>query len=225
MQCPHCAKHIHIEWRENALLFGDRALQHQISMMVSYTWAYRTAMCPACRREIIQIGQRNENNVSLSDWRTIYPVAGSRGPVSEDVPAAIAADYVEACNVLPISAKASAAMSRRCLQAMLHAHGYRAANLAREIDLLLGETDPLKALPLRIRAAVDAVRNFGNFSAHPLNDQTTLQVIDVEPAEAEWCLEITEDLFEHFYVGPAAARTKKAALDAKLAAAGKPPAK
>jgi len=194
-------------------------------MVVSYTWTYRCCRCPACHKEIIQIGQRNENNISLSNWRTIYPIAGSRGPVSEHVPADIAADYLEACNVLPISAKASAAMSRRCLQNMLHAHGYRAANLAKEIDLLLGETDPLKALPLRIRTSVDAIRNFGNFSAHPLSDQTSLQVIDVEPEEAEWCLEITEDLFEHFYIGPAAARAKKTALDAKLAAAGKPPAK
>jgi hypothetical protein len=32
-------------------------------------------------------------------------------------------------------------------------------------------------------------------------------------------------MFEHFYVGPAAATAKKAALDAKLAAAGKPASK
>ena len=52
-----------------------------------------------------------------------------------------------------------------------------------------------------------------------------MQIIDVEPDEAEWCLEIIEELFEHFYVEPAAAMAKKAALDAKLAAAGKPPSK
>jgi hypothetical protein len=84
---------------------------------------------------------------------------------------------------------------------MLHAHGYKAANLAKEIDLLLGETDPTKALPHKLRATVDGVRNFGNFSAHPIDDKTTLQVIDVEPHEAEWCLEIIEEMFEHFYVG------------------------
>jgi hypothetical protein len=47
----------------------------------------------------------------------------------------------------------------------------------------------------------------------------------VEPHEAEWCLEIIKELFDHFYVGPAIAKAKKAALDAKLAAAGKPPSK
>jgi hypothetical protein len=29
---------------------------------------------------------------------------------------------------------------------------------------------------------------------------------------AKWCLETIEELFKHFYVGPAAAKAKKAAL-------------
>jgi hypothetical protein len=72
---------------------------------------------------------------------------------------------------------------------------------------------------------VDGIRNFGNFSAHPINDVTSLQVIEVEPHEAEWCLEILEEMFEHFYVRPAQAKARKAALDAKLSAAGKPASK
>jgi hypothetical protein len=38
-------------------------------------------------------------------------------------------------------------------------------------------------------------------------------------------LDILEECFEHFYVGPAAAKARKMALDAKLAAAKKPPSK
>jgi Domain of unknown function (DUF4145) len=72
---------------------------------------------------------------------------------------------------------------------------------------------------------VDAIRNFGNFSAHPVTDLTTLQIIDVEAEEAEWCLETIEEMFQHFYVRPAQAKARKAALDLKLAAAGKPPSK
>jgi hypothetical protein len=86
----------------------------------------------------------------------------------------------------------------------------------------LKETDPNKILPYKLRVTVDGIRNFGNFSAHPIDDKTTLQVIDVEPHEAEWCIETIEELFEHFYVAPAAAKAKKAQLDAKLKAAGKP---
>jgi uncharacterized protein DUF4145 len=108
---------------------------------------------------------------------------------------------------------------------MLHAQGYHDRDLAREIDLLLNEADPRKALPNKLQTTIDAIRNFGNFSAHPIDDKTTLQIIDVDDHEAEWCLQITEDLFEHFYVGPAAAKAMKDSLNAKLAAAGKPPAK
>jgi hypothetical protein len=55
-----------------------------------------------------------------------------------------------------------------------------------------------------------------------VTDQTTLQVIAVEPGEAEWCLEILEEMFDHYYVRPAVAAARKAALNAKLVAAGKP---
>jgi hypothetical protein len=190
-------------------------------------WIYRSAQCAGkdCGEVTIEIAQSTGLNQQTTGWLQIYPLGANRGPVPTDVPPKIAKDYVEACNVLPISAKASAALSRRCLQNMLHAHGYKARDLAKEIDLLLNEADLRKALPHKLRETVDAIRNFGNFSAHPIDDKTTLQVIDVEPHEAEWCLETIEDLFEHFYVGPAAAKAKKAALNAKLAASGKPPAK
>ena len=149
-------------------------------------------------------------------------MGSNRGPVPPEVPKSIAADYVEACQVLPLSAKASAALSRRCLQAMLQAHGCKDKDLAKEVQQILDEKDPAKILPRPIHQTVDAIRNFGNFSAHPINDITSLQVIAVEPQEAEWCLEIVEALFEHFYVGPKRADAKKKALDAKLKAAGKP---
>jgi hypothetical protein len=165
----------------------------------------------AKQREILRIGQ----------WPQVHPIGSNRGPVPPEVPEQIAADYVEACLVLPTSAKASAALARRCLQAMLHVNGYRAKDLAKEVQLLLDAG----ILPKHIYETVDAVRNFGNFSAHPINDMTSLQIIDVEPEEAEWCLEILEALFDHFYVGPEKAKAKKATLDAKLKAAGKPPSK
>lgn len=141
------------------------------------------------------------------------------------MPPDIGQDYIEACRVLPFSAKASAALSRRCLQTILHKHGYKARDLAKEIDLLLNEADPKKGIPELLRLTVDGIRDFGNFSAHPITDLTTLQIIDVEPEEAEWCLETVEEMFRHFYVRPEQAKIRKAALDAKLAAAGKPPSK
>jgi len=224
MKCPHCSVHFHEQWHQDYLYWGQHnPMKTDIGSKNTY-WSYRSTRCAACKDFTIEIALTNDK-FPISEWRPVYPIGANRGPVPHEVPPEIALDYIEACNVLPISAKASAALSRRCLQNMLHADGYKAKDLAKEIDLLLNETDPKKALPHKLRETVDAIRNFGNFSAHPIDDKTTLQVIEVEPHEAEWCLETIEELFEHFYVGPAAARAKKAALNAKLAAGGKPPAK
>lgn len=95
----------------------------------------------------------------------------------------------------------------------------------KQVEAVIRETDVSKALPPSLRENIDAIRNFGNFSAHPITDQTTLQVVDVEEGEAEWCLQMLLDLFDHFYVAPARAAAKRAALGIKLAAAGKPPMK
>lgn len=187
---------------------------------MSTGWWYRTAWCPGCQGLTIEIKLHGDGA-----YRTVVPVGASRGPVAREVPGHIKKDYLEACQVLPLSPKASAALSRRCLQTMLREHGYRDRDLAKEIDLLLNEADTTKAIPITLRTTVDSIRNFGNFSAHPITDQTTLQIIDVEPHEAEWCLEVIEEMFQHFYVRPAEAAARKAALDAKLKAAGKPPSK
>jgi hypothetical protein len=125
--------------------------------------------------------------------------------------------------VLPISAKASATLARRCLQNVLHSHGYKGRNLAQEIQNLLEETDPLKAIPSSLRITINLVRNFGNFSAHPIKDINTMEIIDVEDGEAEFCLDVLDAIFDHFYVKPAEAARLRDALNAKLASAGKLP--
>jgi hypothetical protein len=154
-----------------------------------------------------------------------YPAGSTRPPVPKEVPPDIAADYVEAANVLVMSSKASAALSRRCLQSILWAAGYAQKDLSKQIDAVLAEADTTKALPSGVRTIVDTIRNFGNFSAHKITDQTTLQIIDVEPHEAEFCLDVLDALFDHYYVKPAQAKAMKDALNAKLAAANKPAAK
>jgi hypothetical protein len=222
VKCPHCGIHFHEKWSQDFLYWGQNNPMR--SEDNSY-WSYRTTRCGGCDDYILEIARTNNQRQTLENWRQVYPIGANRGPVPNEVPKPIAEDYIEACNVLPISPKASAALSRRCLQHMLRSHGYVAKDLAKEIDALLNETDPKKALPSRLRETIDAIRNFGNFAAHPNEDKASLEIINVEPHEAEWCLETIEELFEHFYVGPAVAAAKKAALNAKLASGGKPQAK
>jgi hypothetical protein len=82
-----------------------------------------------------------------------------------------------------------------------------------------------RSIPSGLRTTLDTIRNVGNFAAHVINDQTTLQIIEVEDHEAEYCLDVLDALFDHYYVTPKKAQRKKDALNAKLASAGKPPAK
>jgi hypothetical protein len=225
MKCSHCSIAFHDNWIENDVKRNGASVFENESPE-SGAWILRTAHCPGCKKHTIQINRRIIlSGQKLLEWRQIYPVGSNRGPVPMEVPTEIAEDYIEACSVMPLSIKASAALSRRCLQNILHANGYKAKDLAKEIGLILNEADPKKALPARLRETIDGIRNFGNFAAHPVNDKTALQIINVEPHEAEWCLEMIEELFDHFYVGPAIAKARKAALDAKLASAGKPPSK
>jgi hypothetical protein len=215
MKCPHCTVAFFDSWDETKFLRNNRAIG----------WWYRTDKCPTCKEWIIEVTQYADANNQPMGWRLIYPINSTRGPVPASVPKEIAEDYIEACDVISISPKASAALSRRCLQNILRSHGYEAKQLWQEIDLLLGETDTSKVIPTNLRITIDAIRHFGNFSAHPTEDVTTLQIIRVEDEEAEWCLQILEDMFEHFYVRPADAAVRKAALDVKLALAGKGPSK
>src|SRR5690606_770174 len=109
--------------------------------------------------------------------------------------------------------------SRRCLQNLLRdAAGVKHADLSREIDEVLGRGD----MPTHIADTIDSIRNVGNYAAHPNKTQHTGEVVEVEPGEAEWCLEVLEELFDHYYVKPSRIAARRAALDRKLQAAGKP---
>ncbi len=94
-------------------------------------------------------------------------------------------------------------------------------DLAKEIEQVIQSS----ALPSNLAEEIDAVRNIGNFAAHPIKSKQSGEIVPVEPHEAEWNLEVLESLFDHYYVQPAKAQKRRELLDAKLKAAGKPPMK
>jgi hypothetical protein len=152
----------------------------------------------------------------------VWPKGSSRLPCPQEVPAKFADDYKEACVVFPESAKSAAALGRRCLQNLLRDEAkVRPGNLADEIQQVIDSGK----LPADLTDSIDAIRNIGNFAAHPLKSQQTGQILDVEAGEAEWILDVLESLFEFYFVRPAALQRCKAALNQKLQEAGKPPMK
>lgn len=152
------------------------------------------------------------------DERMLVPRVTGRPPAPKEVPAPLARDYGEACLVLADSPNASAALSRRLLQTILRqAGGVKKQNLAQEIDEAIAN----HLVPSNVGEQLDAVREIGNFAAHPEKSQTSGEVVEVEVGEAEWNLDVVELLFDHFYVKPARIREKKDALNKKLKDAGK----
>lgn len=122
--------------------------------------------------------------------------------------------------MLSDSPKASAALSRRCLQNVLReAAKVKPGDLYNEIQEVLDRG----TLPSQIAEGLDAVRAIGNFGAHPIKSQHTGEVMPVEPGEADWNLDIIESLFDFYYVQPALLQAKKEALNKKLGEAKKPP--
>ena len=213
MKCPHCLENFFEKW-EHVSFGGSGATIED----ADYQWRISYTTCPSCKRVVMKLIDIRRDVKPLESL--IRPKAPARAPLPTEVPEPVAADYQEACLVLADSPKASAALSRRCLQNLLREHfGVKPGKLASEIE------EAMPKLPPYLADAVDAVRNIGNFAAHPEKSENTGAIVDVEPGEAEWSLDVLESLFEFGFVEPEVLRKKREALNQKLAEARKPPMK
>lgn len=149
----------------------------------------------------------------------IYPLSSAHTLAAPEVEPQFAEDYNEACLVLPFSPKASAALSRRCLQNIIRIkENIKKKNLMLEIDELIS----LNKLPSFLSDNLQTIRGFGNIAAHGMEDQVSGQILDVEPEEADFLLDILELMFDFYFVQPAKATKIRAGLNKKLSSAGKP---
>lgn len=203
--CPHCGVSVQFaKGSTESLRMGPYHNQY----------SYRWVECPSCENVVLTL-IRSEGE--FDHETVIYPLSTLRAPVPPEVPAPIKADYDEAALILSLSPKGSAALSRRCMQSVLvEAGGAKKKNLSDQIV----ELTP--GLPAYLEEVLDEVRVIGNFSAHPLKDTNSGVIVDVEPGEAEWNLDVLDDLFDFYYVKPAASKRKKDEVNQKLIAAGKP---
>ena len=149
----------------------------------------------------------------------IHPKVPNRQPIPPEVPPEFTEDYREACQVLSESPKASAALSRRCLQLILHEKaGVKKGNLKQEIDEVISTGN----LPSEIADSLHNLREIGNFAAHAQVHKATGEIVPVEPGEAEWCLDVIEMLFDFYFVRPADIETRRKAWEQKrIASLGK----
>lgn len=218
MKCPHCLTEIHEGFATYPLHPHGYPVGEENGSDVYWQTQSMKCPAPACKKAIIKL-LKSAGRDETTEY--VYPRASTRPIAPADVPAELANDYNEAALILTYSAKSSAALSRRCLQSLLRLRGFNQKNLAPAIDALLAT----KVLPSWLAENVDSIRNVGNFAAHPMKDTNSGAVLEVEPHEAEWNLDVLEGLFDFYYVQPARDAAKRAAFNAKLAAAGKDPMK
>lgn len=206
-KCPHCTVTFSAAWKD-----GDFIRD------INGWWSIVYDTCSHCGKLVVFWAYRGERGGDVESLEPVRP-RGQTRPLSPHVPGEYRAAFDEAVATRVVSAAASAALSRRLLQRTLHEQaGVRERNLDQEIQKVIDSGK----LSDDLAEDLDAVRTTGNFAAHPIKSQSTGEIVDVEPGEADWLLDVMEELFDHYFVGPAERKKKREAMNAKLQDAGKP---
>lgn len=109
------------------------------------------------------------------------------------IPKAIRQDYEEAYSIVSLSPKASATLSRRCLQGMIRDFWeIKPSALFKEIDQLEHK------IPVMQWKVLDGIRKVGNIGAHM--EKNINVIVDIDPGEAEKLLKVIEKLMNDWYV-------------------------
>jgi hypothetical protein len=215
MKCPHCQVAIHENFENKTSLYSGRKPHSQYQIL---KWIVELMTCPACHDDIIHLAEvlvpsSNPSYISsVVSQKMIYPEGASRSLPSTHVPEQFKKDYIEASKVIHLSEKASAALSRRCLQNIIHNHlGIKAKDLFTEIQSIRDQGK----LPSDIADQLDQLREIGNFAAHPKKDSLTGEIIEVDAGEAEWALDILDEIFDYCFDRPARILSRKEVWESK----------
>jgi hypothetical protein len=171
--------------------FHDNPQPIHIGQDVDGEWGMIKRTCPVCKKLILHLqnsaganamwgmsqgNQRVFGGFSIiSSEQLVKPKGSRRLPVAVEVPKKFADDYSEGCLVLPDSAKSAAALGRRCLQNLLREVAkVKPGNLADEIQAVIDSGK----LPSDLNESIDAVRNIGNFAAHPMKSTQSGEILD-----------------------------------------------
>lgn len=146
--------------------------------------------CPNCEKVSIEaVLFYNKRPLRSTN---IYPVSNAL-QFPDYVPKAIRDDYEEACAIVNLSPKASATLSRRCLQSMINDFwDIRENTLYKSINAL---EDKVPATQWKV---IDGIRRIGNIGAHMEKDINL--IIDIEPDEAAKLIKMIELLLRQWYI-------------------------
>jgi len=202
--CPYCGHHSTITlpnrddyWHAIDIAAEYLTYKHRVGLK------YSAIACPnnKCKKLVLQV----ELTKSARDGQHYNWAEGTRvqlwqllpeslaKPQPTYIPKPIIADYNEACRIIKLSPKSSAALARRSLQGMIR--DFWGISKNRLID-------EINELQTKVSAdtwdAIDAVRSVGNIGAHMEKDVNI--IVDIDPDEAELLISLIEDLFIDWYV-------------------------
>ena len=211
-KCPHCLVTVFLPSSYNGL-----------TQDIDGNWLVCYSTCPNCSRLVIELHRSPLGHTTADAGRLVtlaYPKAIQRNPPPPEVPEEFTKDYLEAALITSDSPKASAALSRRLLQHLLREQaGASQRNLFGAIQYVIDEGN----IPSHIAESLHTLRELGNFAAHPNKSTNTAEVIEVEHGEAEWCLDVIDALYDHYFVGPAKTQQAKNVVNEKRKEAGLQP--
>ena len=122
----------------------------------------------------------------------LFPISTAK-QFPDYIPQAIRSDYEEACSIVNLSPKASATLSRRCLQGMIRDFfQISKGSLFEEINAIKDK------IPAEQWAVLDGLRRIGNIGAHMEKDINL--IVDIEPDEAQKLIKLIELLLQQWYI-------------------------
>jgi hypothetical protein len=132
MRCPYCTEVLQAD------LQTHRHIQDRTGV-----WEIYSALCASCKRAMILLTMKKKEQDSPYMEILAWPKELNRPPLPPEVVEPYASDYYEASFILADSPRASAALSRRCLQALLREKAdVRPGDLSTEIDQSGPGSDP-----------------------------------------------------------------------------------
>lgn len=147
--------------------------------------------CPNCKKTTITL-EGSGKQVVGTKIKVIPDSLAQSFP--EYIPKSIRKDYEEACKIVNLSPKASATLSRRCLQGMIRDYWTVSdkKTLFEEIDAIKDKVTP------QVKKVLDSVRQIGNIGAHMESDINL--IVDIDPQEAQQLINLIEYLMTQWYV-------------------------
>jgi hypothetical protein len=202
--CPHCERAVTIT--EERFSSGSHTLyQENADGRRTLRSIYIICPNPECQKftltaDLFESERATHPHVhekvvkKLNTWSLVPPAATRTFP--EYVPVAIREDYREACLIRDLSPKASATLSRRCLQGILR--DFWKVKPGRLFDEIAQIKDKVDSITWD---AIEAVRKLGNIGAHMEKDIDV--IVEVDPNEANLLIGLVETLIKDWYVARA----------------------